>query len=252
MALLRRRKKRGVLYSLAEPYNAFDPQIQSHGANLLDKYVDRLPDRVKRSLDLAGKREWAHAYKASSVGWRDVLTPRRVLQADGTQVLNTTTETIIVPDYTFAADYFEVGDAFKYTILGNFSGQAAANTKTNRLRYGGVGGTVMAASGAFAFDPTAASTTVTEMLEYYFVCRGIGTGGSFFTIGRWTPNDFDDASATTLKANLDMLLIPASAPAAVGSLDTTVAKAISPTVTFSSATATIQWTTNIAILESLN
>lgn len=231
-----------------------EAQKRSQG-RVLHKYVgeyvaDNAPDSVRSYLEKARKGDIN--FKASGVGWRDVLTPRRVLMADGTQVSNTTTETIMCPDFTFAADYFEPGDAFKYTILGNFSGQAAANTVTVRLKYGGVGGTAMATSGAFAFDPTAASTTVTEMFEFYFVCRSVGTSGSFFTIGRATWNDFDDASATTLKNNLDMLMIPASAPAVVSSLDTTTAKAISPTIQFSSGTATIQWTTNIAILESLN
>lgn len=219
---------------------------------ILYKYVGdyTVPTHVQRNLDKAHAGD-IHM-KASGVNWGDVLTPRRVIAADGTQVLNTTTETIMCPDFTFAADYFEVGDAFQYTLLGNFSGQAAANNVIVRLRYGGAGGTAMATSGSFAFDPTAASTTVTKMFEFYFVCRSTGTAGSFFTIGRATWNDFDDASATTLKNNLDMLMIPPSAPAVVSSLDTTTAKAISPTIQFSSGTATIQWTTNIAILESLN
>lgn len=234
-------KDRGrVLYSHLEDYEAI--------------VSERAPSRVQWLLDRAKAARWGDApmVRASSVSWRDMLTPRRVLIADGAQVLNTASETIMCPDFTFNADYFEHGDAFKYTLLGDLSGQAAANTVTFRLRYGGVGGTSMATSGAFAWDPTAASTTVSEMLEYYFVCRSTGTAGSFFAMGRYTPNDFDDASAATIVTNLNMLMIPASAPAVTSSLDTTVGKAISPTVQFSSATATVQWTNHIAILESLN
>lgn len=232
-----------------------DPQVRSHARGLMDKLGDRLPDSVKRALEQSAQARFGDlpALQASSVAWRDVLTPRRVLSADGTQILNTTTETIMVPDFTFAADYFEVGDAFKYTLLFDHSTVITTpGTHTFRLRYGGVAGTAMATSGAFAPDPTAASTEATQMLEYWFVCRSVGSSGSFFTIGRYTPNDFDDASAATLKGNLDMLMIPPSAPAAVSSLDTTAAKAVSPTYQSSVATATTQVTSHIAFLESLN
>ena len=263
----------GVIRSYSEPQNpmedgriegiwdpsqgAFmlDPEVRAHGRALLEKLSDRVPDSVKRALENSASARWGDlpAMQNSSVGWRDVLTPRRVLANDGTQILNTTTETIMCPDFTFAADYFEIGDTFKYTLLFDHSTVITTpGTHTFRLRYGGAAGTSMAASGAFAPDPTAASTTLSEMLEFWFVCRAVGTAGSFFTMGRYTPNDFDDASATSLKGNLDMLMIPTSAPAVVGSLDTTAAKAISPTYTSSVNTATTQVTNHIAILESLN
>lgn len=231
-----------------------DYQVRQHGRGLMDKLADRLPDSITETLERSAAAYWGDipSPQGSGVTWRDMLTPRRVIAADGTQVLNTVTETIMLPDFTFAADYMEVGDGFKYTLLGDFSGQAAANTKTVRLRWGGVGGTSMAASGAFAFDPTASSTTLSEMFEFWIVARSLGTAGSIFVMGRATWADFDDASATTLKSNLDMLMIPVSAPAATGSLDTTTAKAISPTITFSSATATIQYTNHIGVLESID
>lgn len=233
----------------------FDSQAKAHGDGLIAKFADALPESTKELLQKARDARFGDigTQYASSVGWRDLLTPRRVLSADGTQILNTASETIMCPDFTFAADYFEVGDAFKYTLLFDHSTVITTpGTHTFRLRYGGVAGTAMATSGAFAPDPTAASTTVSEMLEYWFVCRSVGSAGSFFTMGRYTPNDFDDASATTIVGNLNMLMIPVSAPAAVSSLDTTAAKAISPTYQSSVATATTQVTSHIAILESLN
>lgn len=232
-----------------------DPDVQAHGRGLIERFADRLPESTRALMEKAELARWGDlpAMQNSSVGWRDVLTPRRVLANDGTQILNTTTETIMCPDFTFAADYFEIGDTFKYTLLFDHSTVITTpGTHTFRLRYGGVAGTSMAASGAFAPDPTAASTTVSEMLEFWFVCRAVGSSGSFFTMGRYTPNDFDDASATTIVGNLNMLMIPTSAPAVVSSLDTTAAKAISPTYTSSVNTATTQVTNHIAILESLN
>lgn len=248
------KRRPGLLHSHFEDYNPFDPQVQESGKSILDRLGGRLPDRIKRSLDLASASEWATAPKGSSVGWRDVLTPRRVLSADGVQVASSTAETVMIPDFTFAADYMEVGDAFKYTLLFSWSSVITGpGTFTFRLRWGGVGGTALATSGAYAPDPTAGSTSVTGMVEYYLVTRSIGSAGSMFAIGRlWPGGDFDDASATTLKGNLDMVMVPASAPAAVGSLDTTTAKALSPTVQFTVSGATTNLTTHVGILESLN
>lgn len=210
-----------------------------------------LPPRVAEYLRLAQERPGKSGPTASGVTWRDTLTPRRVLVADGAQVLNTTSETIMCPDYTFAADALEVGDAFKYTLIGHISTVTTPGTITFRLRWGGVGGTSLAASGAFAPDPTAAATTLSYCVEWYAVCRSTGTSGSILAAAKIEWSDYDDASTTTLKGNLDMRLAPTSAPAGV-SVDTTTAKALSPTVQFSVSTATTQLTNVFALLESLN
>jgi hypothetical protein len=167
-------------------------------------------------------------------------------------VLNTTTETIMVPDYTFAADALEPGDVFKYTIFYDVSTVVTTpGTVTFRLRWGGVGGTVLAASGALAPDPTAASTDLVGAIQWYFVCRSVGASGTAYAFAVIDFPDFDDATATTLKGNLDMRLAPTASAAAV-TINTTAASALSPTVQFSVATATTQLTGLLAILESLN
>jgi len=210
-----------------------------------------VPDRVQALLDAAAS-EGGSRILGSSVAWRDVLTPTDDLIRDGAQVLNTVTETILCPEYTFGAKALEVGDAFKYTLLGNISTVITTpGTITMRLRWGGVGGTILAASGAFAPDPTAAGTNISYAIEYWIVCRASGATGSLFAMGRMELQDYDDASATTLKGSLDMALIPPTGPAAT-TVNTAVANALSPTVAFSVATATTQLTNHIAILESLN
>lgn len=232
-----------------------DPEVQAHGRSLMERFTGILPESTRELMDKAAAARWGDlpALQNSSVGWRDMLTPRRVVATSGTQISNTTSETILCPDFTFSADYFEVGDAFKYMILFEQSSVITTpGTQTYRLRFGGVAGTAMATSGAFAPDPTAAATSLSMALEFWFVCRSVGSAGSFMTMGRYTPNDHDDASATTIKGNLDMQMIPTSAPAAVGSLDTTTAKAISPTYTSSVNTSGTNATAHIAILESLN
>lgn len=246
------RRPPGLLHSVLEDYNPFDPQVQEHAGNLLDKQRSRMPASLRRLLDLSKKTSWdGEAMKASSVAWRDMLTPRRVLVADGAQILNTVTNTIMCPDFTFAADYLEAGDCLKYTLLFDVSTIAGAQTQTYILKWGGQGGVALATSGAFQADTTAISTTQSQMLEYYMVCRATGTAGSSFTMGRLIANDYDDASLAAVQANLNMLMVPTNAPAAVA-IDTTIAKALSPTITFSTATATVQLTNHIALLESLN
>lgn len=235
-----------------EDYNPFDPAVQAAGVELMEKYGNRLPNEIKGLLN---KSPWdGETIKASAVGWRDVLTPRRVLAADGTDVNTSTAETIMCPDFTFAADYMEIGDAFKYTLLFDWATVITTpGTVTFRLKWGGVGGTALATSGAYAPDPTAAGTTISGIVEYWAVCRAVGTNAaSFFCMGKMTLQDYDDASAATLKGNLDMSMIPVSAPAVVGSLDTTIAKALSPTVQFSISQAGNRLINHIAILESLN
>lgn len=249
------RRPPGVIHSHVEDYNPLDPKVLSAQDELLEQGRSRMPRSVRGWLDRSKRAQYEGGLlKASSVGWRDVLTPRRVLLADGAQVASTTSETIMIPDFTFAADYMEPGDVFHYTLLFSWSSVITTpGTFTFRLRWGGVGGTALATSGAFAPDPTAGSTSVSGMVEYFLVVRSTGTAGSMFAMGRlWPGGDFDDASATALKGNLDMVMVPTSAPASVGSLDTTTAKALSPTVQFTVSGATTNLTTHIAILESLN
>jgi hypothetical protein len=210
----------------------------------------RVPDSVREYLDKGAVDGW-QGPKASSVGWRDVLTPRRVITAGGVQVLNTTTETIQIPDYTFAADTMEVGDAFQYTVWFSLSTVITTpGTVILRLRWGGVGGTALAASGAYAPDPTAASTTILAKVQYTMVCVSTGAAGTMMTVAEMNLKDYDDATATTLKGNLDMTTFP-DVPVVV-TVDTTQSKALSPTIQFSVATATTQATAVLAILESLN
>jgi hypothetical protein len=173
--------------------------------------------------------------------------------ADGTQILNTTTETIIFPDYSFAANdpLIRVGSCIRTTCYFDSSFVITTpGTLTLRLRWGGVGGTSMCATGAYAPDPTAALANRAAFIEFLTVWRTVGSAGTAFTMGRWGIADVDDASATTLQGNLAMFVFPNTA-AVTTSLDTTTAKALSVTATHSVATATTQTTGHIRIIESL-
>ena len=190
--------------------------------------------------------------RGSMQSWRETLF---TATADGTQILNSTTEAVLVPNFQLPANYLYAGRTLKWTVLFDVSTVITTpGTVTLRLRYGTntapASNTSLAASGAFAPDPTAASTTVSHAVQWYFVARATGTAASSYTMGIVNWNDYDDASATTIVGNLAMQVAPASAPAAVN-IDTTTQNYLQPSLTFSVATATTQATGHIGILEAL-
>lgn len=199
----------------------------------------RIAENLSRPQDSFGPR-------ASNQGWEETLY--RVIAT--TTISATSSETIMVPDFTLPANYLVAGRTLKYTLIGDYSTVITTpGTYIFKLRYGGVAGTTLVTSGAFAPDPTAASTTVPFVLEYFLTMRSDGTSGSAFVQGRLMMSDYDDASVTTIVGNLNMQFIPTSAPAAV-TINTTTANALSPTSTASVTTGSLR--TNIAFLETLN
>jgi hypothetical protein len=208
-------------------------------------WLDRLPDSVKRNLERA-EEEGPFGRRASGLGWEEVIyTPN----ADGTAI-TASAETILVPDFSIPASYMTVGKILKYTIMGRQSTAITTpGTITHRLRWGGVGGVAMAASGAFAPDPTAAATNLTWMVEYWVQQRTVGATGTSLTIGRVEWSDYDDATVATIVGNLNMRMIPTSAPA-VATVDTTIDKLLSATYQSSVTTASVQ--AHMALLEACN
>lgn len=170
--------------------------------------------------------------------------------ADATAVANTTTETIIVPDYTFPAGYFYQGRKLRASLYGVISNVVTAvPTITLRVRFGTttLSATWASASGALVCNATA-NTNLTWKMEFEFVCRSIGTGGTGFLMGQaWLPNL---TAATTINTEGYNNLIPSSAPAA-GTLNTTVANLMSVSAQWSAANAANSITTNMFTLEAL-
>lgn len=228
---------------------------ERRGWQLRGAGVDRLPPNIQemlaRSRDSArvpGALELPFTARNSMQSWEEVLY---AIMTDGTQVIASTSETIMVPDFTLPANYLYPGRMLKYTVIGEYSTVITTpGTITFRLRWGGVSGTSLAASGAFAPDPTAANTTLTCMVEWWLCCRATGTAAASIAAGRVEWNDYDDASAATIVGNLNMRMAPVSGMATTN-INTTTANALSPTVQFSVTTATTQFTAHIATLEAL-
>jgi hypothetical protein len=243
---------RGVLLDPRSGRPSEEARVENELAR--DRALNRAPDHVLAMLERAGRPEnrGRFAARGSINSWEEVLFSD---YAAGAQVLNTTTETAMLASAkipTLPANYLVAGRTLKWTLFFEVSTVITTpGTITFRQRQNTTGGTAMATSGAFAPDPTAASTSVSGSLELFTVCRSSGATGTTITMGRLLLTDYDDASATTIIGNLNMTLVPVSAPATV-TTDTTAALTLLPTVQFSVATATTQLTNHLAILESMN
>lgn len=186
--------------------------------------------------------------KASMQSWEETLM---VTIASDTPVTTPASETAITPGFTFPANYFYPGRVIKVTCWGMSSTVITTpGTLTFKLRagVGGTTGTLLVTSGAYAPDPTAASTQITSYQEFWTVCRGSGTAAATMTTGRMWLGDIDDATVTTIQGNLNMHTIPTSAPATVN-IDTTATNTWSVTLTPSVTTGS--YTNLMTIIEAL-
>lgn len=123
--------------------------------------------------------------------------------ADGTAVHTSTAEAIIFPNVTIPSNYMQDGRALDLKLSGRI-GATATPTMTFRLRWGGLSGTVLAASAAVTL---AAVTAAIFRIELELQTRSNGATGSIFAMGviHWgqtikttnTPDMMGSAGATT-------------------------------------------------------
>jgi len=220
-----------------------DDELEKARSTALSRNEKDGIDAIERNLALAAERR---GFIASRQGWRETL---KVDVSDGAAI-TAAAEAIMTPDYTIPAGVCSAGSVFQYTLMGRLSSAITTpGTFTFSLRWGGVAGTLIASSGAFAPDPTAAATNLTVSVDWFVICRTPGSAGTGIGFGRIWWNDFDDATATTIIGNLNMMMAPTSAPATF-TMDTTTGKALSPTYTPSLGTAS--YTNHFAMLESVN
>lgn len=145
-------------------------------------------------------------------------TLRPWVQADESAVTLTTTNKALVP----AGRYSELGSQFFDTIgkklwlhaSGKMTTSTSPGTLTLALLFGtgaDANGTSLVASAAQTL--VASQTNITWSLDAYIHCRAVGSSGSLFAMGEAV-----FGSALIAARSFDM---PASAAAAVGSLDLT-------------------------------
>lgn len=232
-----------VIHEYENPHLDRDLAVAALPAEVFDPSVElaRAPDHVRRSLELA--EDLGAFGPRGAIGWQETV---RRLDSDGTQVLNTAAEALMVPDFTLAPDFAYGGRQLKSVMWGRVSTVVTTpGTITFRQRWGGLAGVVISTSKAQR-PKTTVSTNMAAQIEMITHFRRAGNGNAV-AIGMGQNvlgNTIGDAAAAGEAIWPD-------APAEVTTLDTTTAKAFSPTIQFSVATATTAWTTHIHRIEAL-
>lgn len=170
------------------------------------------------------------------------------LYVDGTQVSNSTAETIIVPDYTIPAGYLTVGSTLRGRVRGVCSNVVTTpGTLIYRIRVGTttLSATAVVATRALGLDTTA-QTNAPFQLDFEIVCRTNGASGTILLSGNAV--QFNVLASTA--ANLLPNLLPVGTNAAQ-TCNTTVANILSVSAQFSVATSPTNLTAQTYVLESL-
>lgn len=132
---------------------------------------------VERNRGLVARNDRLKKIRNSRQFWQEMIA---WATSDGTAVANSVTETIIFPNITIPANYMQDGRALRLTASGRFSTTATPTIRL-RLRWGGVGGTVIWDSG------TITTATVTAALfgvrDMVIQTRSNGSAGTLFVIG---------------------------------------------------------------------
>lgn len=163
--------------------------------------------------------------------------------ADGTAVDDTTTEEIIFPNITIPANYMQDGRVLRIRAYGKLS-TTGTPTITFAIRWGGVGGTLLATSEAIT--TASGSANVAWALEAYIQTRSNGATGTLLVIGTVTVN-LTASTQTTGVFGVSGF----DAPAAV-TVDLTADTALSLTADWSAASASNTLTGMLYTGESLN
>lgn len=129
--------------------------------------------------------------------------------------------------------YFSrVGKKLAICLRGQITTAATPGNGSFDVYYGtgaDANGTIISSSAALAL--TASQTNLSWWLEYIVTCRTTGSAGTLFGTGRAFFNN------SVLASTLQPMLIPASAPAASGSVDLTASNIISVQFKRSGSTA---------------
>lgn len=162
--------------------------------------------------------------------WIETLS----VQGAGTAITNTTSELPLFNDVSIPAGYMVPGRILNITMAGKVSSVVTTpGTMTFRVRWGGVGGTLLVTSGALTQN-VILQTDKTWFAQICVQCITDGAAGTFLTWGQMQRGN----CAAAVVADMTPDLLPASGLAVVSSLDTTTVKLLSVTAQASVSTAT--------------
>jgi len=204
-------------------------------------YAERLKAYIRRHKglsDVYASDEPYVPWKLRGEGANAYLEPLDIIIADGTQISNTVTETIICPDFSIPAFYMAPYKTLYFWAFGVCSNVVTTpGTLIVRVRWGGVAGTVLLQTSAQGLDTTARTNALWQA-EGKIVCRTAGATGTFMSGGIYSQYNVLSATAANL---LPGLMGSAGNPNASGNaavtVDTTAAKLLSLTGQFSVATS---------------
>lgn len=182
--------------------------------------------------------------------WEEVMD---FVTEDGTNFNNTTTETILFPDFTIPAKYMGADRVLLLEAYGRYSSTATPTIRF-RLRWGGVAGTLLWDSGTITVG--SGVTAAIWKVRIWIQARAQGaSAGSIFAIGETIVGA---ALAPTVGSatGAPAILLSGSAgddtPAAVGSLNTFIDNALSLSGQWSAASASNSITGHFRAIRSTN
>lgn len=180
-----------------------------------------------------GKQRTPFQQQQGANNWVETLD---ILTADGTQISNTTSETIVCPDFNIPPYYMVPGRTllvYAYGVMSNVV--TTPGTLTMRARWGGVGGTLLWASAAQGLDTTARTNSMWALLAM-MTLRSAGASGTMMSGGILWGNVLSTTAANLLPALLGSAGNPLASANAAVTIDTTAAKLLSITAQFSVST----------------
>jgi hypothetical protein len=206
-----------------------------------ERFLHEAPAHIRESLERAKMLAGPYEPRAAA-GWQATVSR---IDADGTAITGVSTEQLLVPDYTVPGGWLYGGKQIKYVLWGRQSSVITTpGTFTIRLRWGGLAGTVLVTSKAQRLRTASAATNAAAQIEILCTFRRTGPAGVALAMGTC---QLSGASGAAGEQTADSVW--PDAPAEVTALDTTIAKALSPTGQFSLTTGA--WTTHMARVEDL-
>lgn len=192
--------------------------------------------RNKKIVDIAGK---------GVQGWEELVNS---IVSDYGPVGNSTAEQLCCADFNIPRFYLAPGRVLRYEISGFITTVASSCTITNRVRWGGLAGTLLNSTGALNMV-VAANTYNPFVWKGTLTCRTNGPTGSIYSAGLFQPSNRLTSETTPGFLTASGGGLTANAPVTV---DTTTDKLLSFTTQFSVANAAILITVQQALLEALN
>jgi hypothetical protein len=180
-------------------------------------------------------------------------SPVKLDRLDASQIAGTTSEQIMVPDVQFAQDDARIYPGAMFNCVIWFDISNVVTTPGNvrfRVRWGGVGGTVLADTGTINMDTTARAN-FSGKLDFDLMWRTDGANATAMCQGLVNLGNVPVGAAGRPQGAYFMGLSGENVPAQQTGLDTTTAKALSVTAQFSVSTAGTQLTSHLRRLISL-